>query len=250
MEKTLKIILNIFAVIGIISTIIAGSAAIYIVLVKNATEIDKMHGTLDDDGDGIPNAKDPDVDGDGIPNMQDDDADGDGIPNIEDALQTAQKLIGRPYDQLNDVKNSALSQLGAIVCTDVVVYAYEKAGIYLGFEMGELYKKKPKIFYGYRWNNPYDENFSRRMRNVRTYCREKGFMLKKGAPLMPGDIVMFSQGHIALIEKVEGDDFVTIESSSKKIITMRTKKADIYRRSFEKYGKEVAFARLRFDGKK
>lgn len=250
MGKIMKVVINAFAVFGMLSLIIAGTAVIYVILTKNATEIDKMHGTLDTDGDGTCDSEDFDVDGDGIANMEDPDADGDGIPNVKDALEAAKKLIGRPYDQLNDVKNSALSQMGAIVCTDVVVYAYEKAGIYLALEMKRLYRKKPKIFYGYRWNNPHDENFSRRMRNVRAYCREKGYMLKKGAALMPGDIVMFSNGHIALIETTDGDDFTTIESSSKKIITMRTTKADIYRRSFEKYGEEVAFARIRFEGKK
>jgi preprotein translocase subunit YajC len=242
-----KILKNTFITLGIILMVVFAAAGVYFILVRQAADIDKLQRTFDIDGDGIPDLSDPDVDGDGIPNMQDPDADGDGIPNIEDALLAAEKLIGRPYDQLNEVKNSVLSQLGAIVCTDVVVFSFEKAGIYLGREMKELFKKKPKLFYGYQWNNPYDENFTRRMRNLRVYFKEKGFMLKDGAELKPGDIIMFSQGHIALIEKVEGDDFVTIESSSKKIVTMRTHKEDIIKRSTKKYGDDVAFARITFD---
>lgn len=215
-------------------------------LVRQAADLDVLHRGLDIDGDGLAGPDDPDVDGDSIPNMQDKDADGDGIPNIEDVLQAARALIGRPYDQLNEVKDSALSKLGAIVCTDVVVFSFEKAGVFLGREMKLLYKKKPKLFYGYKWNNPYDENFTRRMRNLRVYFREKGFMLKPDAELQPGDIIMFSQGHIALIEAVDGDDFVTIEASSKKIVTMRTKKDDIIKRSTKKYGDDVAFARIIF----
>jgi hypothetical protein len=241
-----KILKNTFLTFGIIILLVSAAAGVYLILSRQAADIDKLQREMDTDADGIPDSGDPDVDGDGIPDMQDNDADGDGVPNTEDAIQAAQKLIGRPYDQLNEVKDSVLSKMGAIVCTDVVVYSFEKAGIYLGREMKELYKKKPKLFYGYRWNNPYDENFTRRMRNLRVYFGAKGFMLKKDAELMPGDIIMFSQGHIALIEKVEGDDFVTIESSSKKIVTMRTKKADIIKRSTEKYGDDVAFARITF----
>lgn len=250
MEKIMKISTIVFAVIGIIAVLIAAAGVVYAGMTKKATISDRNYGNRDTDKDGIRDADDTDVDGDGLQNMEDEDADGDGVPNVKDALQAAQKLLGRPYDQLNDVKNSVLSQMGAIVCTDVVVYAYEKAGIYLGLEMRELYKKKPKIFYGYRWNNPTDDNFARRMRNLRVYCKYGDFMLKDGEPLQPGDIIMFSQGHIALIEKVKGGDFTTIESSSKKIFTTRTTKDDIMKRSFEKYGEEVAFARLNFEKKK
>ena len=38
----------------------------------------------DVDGDGIPNATDPDMDGDGINNIYDTDVDGDGLPNATD----------------------------------------------------------------------------------------------------------------------------------------------------------------------
>jgi preprotein translocase subunit YajC len=241
-----KILKNTFITLAVILIAVSAAAGVYLIVIRQAADIDILHRELDTNGDGIPDANDPDVDGDGILNMQDEDADGDGIPNIEDALQAARKLIGRPYDQLNEEKDSVLSKLGAIVCTDVVVFSYEKAGIYFGREMRELYKKKPKLFYGYKWNNPYDENFTRRMRNLRVYFKEKGFMLKPGDELKPGDIIMFSQGHIALIEKVDGDDFVTIESSSKKFVTMRTKKEDIIKRSTKKYGDDVAFARITF----
>jgi hypothetical protein len=221
------------------------ATGIYIIKMRQAADIDKLARTMDTDGDGIQDSMDPDVDGDGIPNMQDDDADGDGTPNIQDALQAAESLIGRPYDQFNESGDSPMSKLGAIVCIDVINYPFEKAGIYFEKEIKGLYKIHPRLFPERDWNNPTDSNFGRRVRNFRAYCEYKGFMLAEGAALKPGDIVMFGGGHIALIEKVDGDDFTLIESSYKKIFTKHTKKADIYKRNIEVNG-DPAFARITF----
>jgi hypothetical protein len=241
-----KILKNTFILLGILALVAVAVLGVYFIKTKQASDIDKLQRTLDTDGDGIQDSKDPDVDGDGIPNMQDPDADGDGIPNIQDALQAAETLIGRPYDQLNEQGDSVLSKLGAIVCIDVINYSFEKAGIYFEKEEKDLYKKHPRLFPERDWNNPTDANFGRRVRNFRVYCEYMGFMLPKGAALRPGDIVMFGGSHIALIEKVDGDDFTLIESSYKKIFTKHTKKADIYKRNIEVNG-DPAFARITFE---
>jgi hypothetical protein len=227
------------------AVIAVASAGVYLSYIHNLSRMDRLHRQLDIDGDGIPNAVDADVDGDGIPNMKDGDADGDGTPNIKDALRAAEKLIGRPYDQFNEDGNSILRKMGAIVCMDVIIYSFEKAGIYFDNEMNGLYKIKPWLFPDNEWNNPYDKNFSRRVRNFRVYCEEKGFMLPDGSGLKPGDIIMFGNSHIALIEKVYKDDFTMIESSYTKIFTKRTKKADIYKRNLQVNGR-AAFARIKF----
>ena len=116
--------------------------------------------------------------------------------------------------------------------------------------MRDHYKKHPKTYPKARWNTPEDKFFARRVRNFRPYCAAHGFILEKDTALQPGDLVIFSRGHIAMIEKVKGDDYITIESSSKKIITRRTKKADIIKRSKEKYGDDVVYARITFGNKK
>jgi len=202
----------------------------------------------DIDGDGIANMDDNDVDGDGRINVWDKDADGDGVENIKDALDGARKLIGRPYDQLMGGLNNIGWKLGGIVCIDVINLAFEKAGVYFEKELRDCYKKTPWYFSEKRWNNPWDKNFARRVKNFRAYCRAKGYILKQGKKIKPGDIVMFGTGHIALVESVEKDDFTVIESAGKRIITMRAKKTGLYKRNVERYG-EAVFARISFKKK-
>ena len=177
--------------------------------------------TQDIDGDGIINSKDSDVDGDGILNIKDPDADGDGIPNTEDALRAARKLMGRPYDQLMGEKDNIGYRLGGLVCVDIIIIAYEHAGIYFEKELRDYYRKYPKVFSYKRWNNPYDGNFARRTRNFRSYFLARGMILKKDEPLIPGDIVIFGTGHIAMIEKVKGDNYWVLESSGLKVVSQR-----------------------------
>lgn len=242
-----KIILIVTFSLALLIIAAALGAFAYVFAMESSAKTLYNHRNADTDGDEIADSIDDDVDGDGILNMDDSDADADGIPNVADALKAARKLIGRPYDQFNELTVSPMTKYGAIVCIDVVLYSYEQSGIYFEKEMRDFYKKKPRIFSDRGWNNPYDKNFARRVRNFRPYCSAKGFILEEGAALQPGDLVIFSGGHIAMIEKVKGSDFITIESSSKKIITKRTKKADIMKRSTERYGKDVYFARLTWD---
>ena len=199
----------------------------------------------DIDGDGIINSRDYDVDGDGTPNIKDPDADGDGISNTEDALLAARKLMGRPYDQLMGEKDNIGYRLGGLVCVDVIITAYEHAGIYFEKELRDYYKKHPRVFSYRSWNNPYDGNFARRTRNFRSYFASRGMLLKKDEPLMPGDIVMFGAGHIAMIEKVNGDDYTVFEASGLKVVSQRASKADIMKRSLERYG-DVVYARMKY----
>lgn len=200
----------------------------------------------DMDGDGVANSKDGDVDGDGLQNMRDPDADGDGVPNIEDALKAARKLMGRPYDQLMGEKDNIGFRLGGLVCVDVITIAYEHAGIYFEKELRDYYRKYPKVFSYRSWNNPHDGNFARRTRNFRSYFFSRGMILKKREPLRPGDIVIFGAGHMAMIEKVNGGDYTVLEASGLKVISQRASKADIMKRSLERYG-DVIYARMKFE---
>jgi len=208
--------------------------------------LSRAHRYADTDKDGVINMRDNDIDGDSIPNMKDPDANGSGRPNTEDMLRAARGMIGMPYEQLMGAHKNIGFKLGGIVCIDLVNLAYEKAGIYFERELRKFYKQKPYYFSYRKWNNPYDPDFARRVRNFRAYCRGKGFLLKKGEPLQPGDLVIFGQGHIAIIEKVKGDDYTVIEASGKKYFTMRASKKDIYERSLERYG-DAVYARIRYE---
>lgn len=200
------------------------------------------HRAYDTDGDGVLDPLDPDVDNDGLLNMADPDADGDGINNTEDVLAAAEQLIGKPYDQLGGI-DTRLWDFGAIVCMDLINLSYEKAGIYFDREIKELYKRKRLWFEDPSWNNPFDVNFSRRVRNFKVLCEYKNLFIDEKEGLQRGDIIMFGQWHIAIIEKVEGDSFTVIETSSKKFVTMRAEKMDIYMRNIKRNG-PPEFARL------
>ncbi|CAN5319119.1 hypothetical protein BH09ACT1_BH09ACT1_00780 [soil metagenome] len=61
----------------------------------------------DSDGDGIPNAIDPDVDGDSIPNPFDPDIDGDGIANLDDDDRDGDGLINPLDETPNGIGNAS-----------------------------------------------------------------------------------------------------------------------------------------------
>ncbi len=214
-----------------------------LLLMFSFTKISLMHRYGDIDGDGIINMEDNDIDGDGIPNIKDKDADGDGVNNIKNALQAARGLIGRPYDQSMGGFDNIFWKFGGIVCIDVINLSFEKAGIYFEKELRDYFNKNPRVFSSRSWNNPYDKNFARRVKNLRPFFRANGYILKNGKDLKPGDIIFFGTGHTALIEKITKDGFIAIESAGKKIITKRADREDIFERCLERYG-DVVYARI------
>ncbi|MFP4465544.1 MAG: DUF1287 domain-containing protein [Candidatus Goldiibacteriota bacterium] len=158
-------------------------------------------------------------------------------------VSNARSLIGRPYDQLMGRKNNLGKKFGGIVCIDVVNMAYKKAGICFEKELRSVYWDTPRYFSNRSWNNPWDRNFARRVRNFRAYCRAKGFIFYDEKKLRPADIVIFGTGHIALVDTVDEDGFTVIESAGKRIVTLRTHRDELYRRNIERYGRPV-FARI------
>lgn len=65
-------------------------------------------GTVDGDGDGVPNEEDDDMDGDGIIDEKDDDVDGDGTPNDEDEDMDGD---GTPNDEDDDIDGDGVINL-------------------------------------------------------------------------------------------------------------------------------------------
>lgn len=234
--KTIKKFINFFVLTGIV--IFAN--LIYLMIISFLyTSFNLYHRYQDIDKDGIINMYDTDVDGDGILNIYDEDADGDRIPNIEDTLNNARKLIGRPYDQLSGEFRNVGFKFGGIVCIDLINLSYEKAGIYFEKELRDYYNKNPEIFKNRRWNNPKEKNFARRVENFEAYCKHRGLVLKNDKNLNPGDLISFQGKHIAMIEKVIGDDFIAIEAAGKRYFTRRTDKKGLYERNIKRYGQPV-----------
>lgn len=198
----------------------------------------------DIDKDGIVNIIDDDVDGDGIINIKDDDADGDGIKNREDVLKNIIKFRFRIYDQLCGEFYNIGYLLGGMVCVDIVLQSFEQAGIYFARELNKLYFKNPKLFKDRSWNNPYDKNFSRRVKNLLVYFKYNKMILNEKDELQPGDLIIFSDKHIAMIEKVEKDDYIIIELAASRFFVRRTNHKEIIIRNIIKYGDEVTYVRV------
>lgn len=198
----------------------------------------------DYDNDGIINVIDDDVDGDGIINIKDDDADGDGIKNIDDILRNITKFRFRIYDQLCGEFYNIGYLLGGMVCIDIILQSFEQAGIYLSKELNKLYFEKPQLFKDRSWNNPYDKNFSRRVKNLLVYFKYNKMILSDSEELQPGDIIIFSDKHIAMIEKVEKDDYIIMELAASRFFVRRTNHNEILIRNIKKYGPKVNYVRV------
>ncbi|GEM_PF-4832630 len=198
----------------------------------------------DIDGDGIINLLDDDVDGDGTENIKDDDSDGDGIPNREDVLNNIKKFKFRIYDQLCGEFYNIGYLLGGMVCIDIILQSYEYAGIYLNRELNKLYLKKTKLFKDRTENNPYNKNFSRRVKNLLAYFKYNKKILKDDENLFPGDLIIFANKHIAIIEKAGKDDYIVMEIAASRFFAGRTSYIEILIRNIKKYGKDVKYARM------
>ncbi|USO01869.1 MAG: DUF1287 domain-containing protein [Alphaproteobacteria bacterium] len=90
------------------------------------------------------------------------------------------------------------------VCSDVVVRALRSIGIDLQKEIKESILKNPKKYTNY-WNSPMpDSNIDhRRVPNMLTYFRIKGWAMKNTEPTKPGDFIIWKlprgQLHIGIV---------------------------------------------------
>ncbi|PKL91043.1 MAG: hypothetical protein CVV21_09615 [Candidatus Goldiibacteriota bacterium HGW-Goldbacteria-1] len=205
------------------------------IAVKNYIFRDSIDNRLgyryeDIDGDGIRNMDDPDVDGDGIANMQDADADGDGIANLEDTLKAAEGLVGIPYD-FNMGKFFNIGwRTGKIVCIDVINLSLEKAGLYMEKEMREFYKMNPGAFSNRNGDKPKNAFFARRVKNLREFCVASGWVLPENPRIMPGDIVIFSIYHTAMVDEIREKGYYAIETEQRLITTKKVSSEDMLAR--------------------
>ncbi|HDT15627.1 MAG TPA: DUF1287 domain-containing protein [Firmicutes bacterium] len=163
--------------------------------------------------------------------------------SAEQVVANARSLVGRPYDQFMGGKDNLGKKLGGIVCIDVVNTAYKRAGICFERELRSVFRKTPEYFSYRSWNNPWDRNFARRVRNFRAYCRAKDLVFYDEKKLKPGDVVIFGTGHIALVDTVSENGFTVIEAAGKKYIALRAHRDELYERNIERYGKPI-FARI------
>ena len=155
----------------------------------------------DSDGDAIADAADDDVDGDGLLNIEDEDADDDGTNNWEQAAGAAEDLVGRRVDLLEGRYGNLGVKMGMLRPADVVLLAYERAGVYLVHEIEQDAGDAP-------------EAYARAMRDGRvdahdavalwTYADRRGWLTRPWHLAGIGDMILFDKGQVALV--VDADE--------------------------------------------
>lgn len=134
------------------------------------------------------------------------DINGNGINNIDEIVINARKLKGVFYDYFQGKYNNIGKNLGFLVCVDIPRISYQQAGIYFEPMLREDFKIHPEYYNTEDGiNTPSSEFFSRRVRNLYSYCEANNKLIKNCKTPMPGDFVFYGKNHIALVVEVHND---------------------------------------------
>ena len=150
----------------------------------------------DRDNDTILDFRDDDLDGDGIPNIEDGDSDDDDVENWVQAIEEAEELIGKHADKLDGAFDNLGVRMGFFRNADVVLVAYEKAGLYLTREIeddalgaGDDYQTVLKG----------DKVDIHDARALSIFFERKGWSLVTWRIAQKGDIIFFGHQMVGLV---------------------------------------------------
>ncbi len=193
----------------------------------------------DADHDGLPLLDDLDPDGDefgvglGAP-----DGDADGVPDPEDVLLAARDLLGTFTDPLHGQYGDLLGRAGFVVCVDVPVTAWLRAGVPYPALLRVSAAAHPDGFALDADNRAADPNFVRRTRNFLALFRHHPELTLDTRP-RPGDWAFYGETHVALVAAVDGAGYTVIEAYGPTVA--RRSGADVERRT----GATAEFGRTR-----
>ena len=228
-QKLERPVLRALTRVLILLAVLAAAVGAY-VAVKIADANERYAYRLDDsDGDAIVDLQDDDVDGDGFLNVEDKDADDDGTSNWEQAVDAAEDLVGRRVDYLKGRYGNLGVRMGMLRPADVVLLAYEKAGVYLVREIEDDAENAP-------------DDYARTMRKghvdahdaaaLWTYAKRRGWLARPWHLAGVGDMILFDRGQVALVVDVDGETHDVVWANPELGRVERTDVARIEKRGF------------------
>lgn len=206
-SKKFKISFSILSAIFFIAWVVLLFAASKSMYIRNS---DYYFNDLD--GDGIINMRDADMDGDGEENILDLDANNNNSNNINDIINESNLMVGSWYDWTEKGYWGLLSRFGTLSNTDVVLKAYDSAGIYLGSEIKKDFQNNSEMYYG----NPDDHMFQNNPNNLYVFCAKNGYILEEGNEPEKGDIVFYGErdvSHVSLFFE-NTDSFLVLDGGT------------------------------------
>jgi len=162
----------------------------------------------DEDHDGLPLSDDLDPDGDGLafglgPGL--------GAPDTDDVLLSARDLLGTFTDPLHGQYGNLLGRAGFVVCVDVPVTAWLRAGVPFPALLRASAAAHPEWFALDAQNRPDDANFVRRTRNYRALFTHHPDLVVDARPHL-ADWAFYGETHVALVSAVDGAGYTVIEA--------------------------------------
>ncbi len=190
----------------------------------------------DNDADGQLNYQDRDIDGDSILNIEDTDIDNDGEDNSLDFYLETFSMKGSLYDYSNGGFIEIPLRLGFVNSPELVERSYGNVGIFFNQEMAEDYSLHPT---GYEFT-PKDNEFVSSVSNWKQWMRNQAMLLESpNIQLNEFDILFFESGHVGLLTRSNGEDYV-LEASPSNIHTTETRLSYV----IEREGYIVAVGRV------
>lgn len=190
----------------------------------------------DNDNDGVLNYEDRDIDGDGVVNIQDTDINNDGEDNSLDFYLETFSIKGSLYDYSNGGFIEIPLRLGFVNAPELVERSYANIGLFFNQEMAEDYSLHPK---GYEFT-PSDNEFVSSTANWKQWMRNQGMLLEgPKIRLNEFDVVFFESGHVGLLTRINGEDYL-LEASSSHIHTTEVLLSQV----IEREGDIIAVGRI------
>ncbi|MFH0962708.1 MAG: hypothetical protein V2A58_01705 [Planctomycetota bacterium] len=211
---------------GIFVVVLALAAGLYVT--KKVAEADRYYRYrhLDQDGDTVLDDQDEDVDGDGLVNISDADANDNGSENWEDAVGAARGLVGKHVDYLGGRFGNLGVKMGWFRSADVVLVAYEKAGVFLAREIAADAAQDPDAYADLRSGAKVDVHNARALAR---YFKRKRWMLPSWRLASPGDVLLFGDRFVALVTAPWDDtgyDVIWANPSAGKVESSNTRILD------------------------
>ena len=164
-------------------------------------------------------------------------------PDMSSVVAAARRLLGTLYDPLQGRLDNVGGRLGFVVCTDVPVLAYGKAGFSFRQALAEDYAIEPKPYGNEPGNNPSSPFFERRARNLYTYCRNRGCLHGAAETPQVGDLLFYRAPRSAMIMHVTLVTTVTpngqyrvVEAAPDRILTGERDGRSVLQRRLELVG--------------
>ena len=141
------------------------------------------------------------------------DTNNDGKINEAQAVDYARSMLNIPYDPLMGRYNDFFGKAGFVVCIDVPLRSYLRAGISMPAMLKTCSKEHPEWFKVGANNSPNNSFFYRRVRNYYDLFEHHPNLETDQDP-KPGDWMFFGRHHIGLVISVDKDgNYKAIEAN-------------------------------------